>query len=519
MNDPIGNEELPKLIALATEMELRAPGTAMNFVGDDGRTDETTLGDFMSSARTLSYRLLGTTLKRGDLVAIRGGGGSRAVSEGIIACALAGFVAVPLVSLLGDSDVDVIMSLGGVRALLAESTIRGRDISMHLALARDRGAGVITGGIGDLFDDPAFALPASGEPAREVDWSGVTEGEVGFVLFSSGTTGKPKGVMHSYATILAEVYDFADQLDVLYDGHLLQPFPLGHIGGIVGLFISVSLGRDMTQLNSWNAPVAMDAIDRYGATGTGTSPYFIQTLLDERERRGAGLDTLRTIESGGGRVGRELVYRAATLGLRLSRGYGSTEYPTATTHHAGDPLEIRAESDGHPLNGTLIRIVGPDGQDVGVDEDGEVLLNGPERFIGYLSGDSSSFVDGEWFKTGDVGRLTGTGELVITGRIKEIIIRGGENISTNEVEQILIEHPSISEAAVVGVGDVKFGERAHAFIVRRPSAGPIDLEDIRRYFDERKVARYKIPEFLTEVDSLPRNGMGKVQKHLLVLDD
>jgi acyl-CoA synthetase (AMP-forming)/AMP-acid ligase II len=507
----------PALIRKTAEAARSAPAAALNFVAEDGSAEETTLAEFVTSAEQLALRLRRAGLRTGELAAIRGGGGSRAVSEAIVACTLAGLVAAPLVSLLGDADVDVLLDSTRAVALLAEPAIKSRDLTGHLRRTREDRPEIVVGGIGALAEDPLYALPNAEEHAAPVDWTGVRDDSLGFVLFSSGTTGLPKSVMHAYSTIDAEVHDFADQLDLLRDGHLLQPFPLGHIGGIAGLFICVTMGRDMTQLNSWNAAVAADAIDRYGVTGSGSSPYFVQTLLEERERRGAGLGTLRALESGGGRVGRELVYRAAQLGLRLSRAYGSTEHPTATTHHAGDPLEQRAESDGFPLNGSRVRIVGPDGLDLPAGRDGEVLLAGPEQAIGYLTGDAGAF-DGEWFRTGDVGRLTDDGQLVITGRIKEIIIRGGENISIGEVEQLLQEHPAIAEAAVVGVPDVKFGERAHAFIVLRPGFEPVDLEGIRHFFDERRIAKFKTPEYVTALPQLPRNGMGKVQKHLLAAE-
>jgi len=508
----------PALVRKTAQAARRSPGTALNFVLEDGSADETTLPAFLASAAALAGRLRRAGLRAGDIVAIRGGGGSRAVSEAIVACTLAGLVAAPLVSLLGDADVDVILDIAGARGLLAEPAVKSRDLTGHLRRTCQRRPDVVVGGIGALARDGGFALPVADEHPGPVDWSAVRDDSLGFVLFSSGTTGVPKGVMHSYATVDAEVHDFADQLDLLRDGHLLQPFPLGHIGGIAGLFVCVTLGRDMTQLNSWNAVVAADAIDRYRVTGSGTSPYFVRTLLEERERRGAGLETLRALQSGGGPVGRELVYHAARLGLRLSRGYGSTEHPTATTHHADDPLAQRAESDGFPLNGTRVRVVGPHGRDEPAGRDGEVLLAGPEQALGYLSGDTSAFADGEWFRTGDVGHLTEAGELVITGRIKEIIIRGGENISASEVEQLLQQHPGIAEAAVVGVPDAKFGERAHAFIVLRPGSGPVDLHSVRGFFDERRISRFKTPEYVTTVPHLPRNSLGKVQKHLLVAD-
>jgi acyl-coenzyme A synthetase/AMP-(fatty) acid ligase len=166
----------------------------------------------------------------GEIVAIRGGGGSRAVSEAIVACTLAGLVAAPLVSLLGDADVDMILDTAGARGLLAEPAIKSRDLIGHLRRTCERRPDVVVGGFGALAGETDFALPVTNERPGPVDWTVVSDDSLGFVLFSSGTTGMPKGVMHSYATIDAEVHYFADQLDLLRDGHLLQRFPPGHIG-------------------------------------------------------------------------------------------------------------------------------------------------------------------------------------------------------------------------------------------------------------------------------------------------
>ncbi|GGM64383.1 AMP-binding protein [Dactylosporangium sucinum] len=508
----------PELLARVRHSARHSPGTPLHFVADDGSAESVRLADFLAAAAAQAGRLRAAGLGRGDVVAIRGAGGARSVAEAVVAALTIGCVSVPLVSLLGDGDVDVILGLSGARAFLSDAAVRSRDLRPFLDVVASRGTPPVVGGIGALAADPRYSLAASTAPPAGVDRAEATVQDTAFVLFSSGTTGVPKGVLHSHASVLAEVLDFADQLDLTDGGVMLQPFPLGHIGGLAGLFVSLCLGRELVMLSSWDAATAFDAIDRFGVTATGSAPYFAQTLFEECERRGRGLPTLRTMESGGGFVGRELVLRADALGISLSRGYGSTEHPTACTHHSGDPLAVRAESDGRPLNGSQVRIVDASGADCPAGAAGEVLLRGPEQFTGYLSGDTASFAAGGWFRTGDLGRLDESGYLTITGRLQDIIIRGGENIAVAEVESILMRHPAIEQAAVVAVPDARFGERAHAYVVRAAGVPPIGLDDLRRHFDELKVARFKVPELLTELPTLPRNSLGKVQKHLLRVD-
>jgi len=421
-------------------------GALLRFVRPDGEVDETTVGTFVESALAVAGGLHAHGLQAGDTVAVRGGGNSLAYCEAVVGVTLAGMVCVPLVSLLGDADVELILGLAKARALLGERRGMRSDVSAHLAQLAVEGPqlSVLVLGPGDPIPGTSPFIPVAGaRPFQALD-----EDDPAFVLFTSGTTNVPKGVMHSYRTILAEVQDFASQLDLIESGCFLQPFPVGHIGGIVGLYLAVVLGRDMVCLNRWEASVAFRVINSYGVTAMGSTPYFAKTLFDERDRQGQGLETLYTMESGGGVVGSELVYRATEYGVRLSRGYGSTEHPTVTTHHSWDPVAIRSASDGLPTNGSRVRVVDDARRDLPVGLEGEVLVKGPEQFLGYLSGDNSSVVDGGWFRTGDLGRLDADGRLAITGRLKEIIIRGGENISMNEMDAILLEHPDIEDAAV-----------------------------------------------------------------------
>jgi non-ribosomal peptide synthetase component E (peptide arylation enzyme) len=210
------------------------------------------------------------------------------------------------------------------------------------------------------------------------------------------------------------------------------------------------------------------------------------------------------------------VERADRLGWRVGRCYGATEQPSITGCSSSDPLQKRAETDGRPLGENQIRIVDEDGNDVATGMEGEIVSAGPEQFIGYTDGplNRDAFTPDGWFRTGDVGRLDTDGYLTITDRRKDIIIRGGENISSQEVENILLRHPAVSDVAVVAMPDAAYGERVCAFIVTR-AGSQVDLAAVREHFVNANIARHKTPEFIRVVSDLPRTAAGKVKKAAL----
>lgn len=342
----------------------------------------------------------------------------------------------------------------------------------------------------------------------------IPPGDSAVILFTSGSTSVPKGVVHSYESLMAETYDFADQLCLRHEGRLLQLFPLGHIGGVAGLLVSLVFGREVNMLRAWSASLALEVIDTFGVTSSGSTPYLATTLFDERDRRGRGLESLRVMECGGSRVDTALVERADRLGIALFRAYGSTEHPTATAHRPGAPLSERASSDGLPTNGSEVRVLDQAGHVLPRGVEGEVALRGPEQFLGYF-GDADARQEDGWFRTGDIGYLSESGHLFVTGRIKEIIIRGGENISIQEVESALSSHSSIVDAAVVAVPDDKYGERAFAFVVMREPGRGLDPASVRAHFAELGMAKFKVPEWVEAVTELPRTGLGKVDRTIL----
>jgi acyl-CoA synthetase (AMP-forming)/AMP-acid ligase II len=225
------------------------------------------------------------------------------------------------------------------------------------------------------------------------------------------------------------------------------------------------------------------------------------------------LSSLREYGVGGASVPPTVVERAHQHGIVAFRAYGSSEHPSISGGSAYDALDKRAHTDGRLLDGVEVRIVDRTLADLPPNHEGEILSRGPELFAGYRDPalDDDAFLPGRWFRTGDVGTLDADGYLTITDRRKDLIIRGGENLSSKLIEDILTEHEAVAEAAVVAAPDPLYGERVYAFVVLRPGA-ELSLTDVRAHFSVSGTARQLTPERLEVVDSLPRTATGKVRK-------
>ncbi|XUL94447.1 AMP-binding enzyme [Streptomyces galilaeus] len=224
---------------------------------------------------------------------------------------------------------------------------------------------------------------------------------------------------------------------------------------------------------------------------------------------------MRFVQVGGANVPPALVARAEAAGIVVARAYGSTEHPRCATSPLNAPAPKRSLTDGVVRFGDEVRIVDEELRELPVGEEREVLTRGPSQFVGYRdpAHDASAFVSGGWFRTGDVGRLDADGYLTITDRIKDIIIRGGENIASKEVEDILATHPRVRHAAVVAEPDPRYGERVAAFVVL--DGGTLDIEEVRELFARHRVAPQKTPERVEVVEELPLAPSGKVRKYEL----
>jgi acyl-CoA synthetase (AMP-forming)/AMP-acid ligase II len=288
------------------------------------------------------------------------------------------------------------------------------------------------------------------------------------------------------------------------------------MAGLLSLLRILLLGTPTVILQAWDAARAAELIDRHAVTSCGGAPVQLSGLLDRQASGAATLGTLREFLTGAAPVPPSLVRRADAAGITAFRSYGSSEHPTVTAGTIGDPLGPRAETDGRLLTGNQVRLVDADGRDVPDGQQGEIVTRGPELFTGYTDEalNAAAFLPGGWFRTGDLGRIDGDGRLTVTDRLKDIIIRGGENISSKEVEDLLITHPAVADVAVIPVPDPALGERVCAVVVARPGSS-FDVDEALAHFAAAGVARQKTPEVVMLVDELPRTPSGKVRKDVL----
>src|SRR5438309_1439518 len=294
---------------------------------------------------------------------------------------------------------------------------------------------------------------------------------------------------------------------------ILCPNPIGHIAGIYSALIApFMLGyKTLVLMDGWDPTWALQLIQEHRITFTGGATFFLATLLNAPNFKDYDTSSLREFGLGGAGVPPTLADQAAGVGWWSMRAYGCTEHPSITMGTKDDPLARRAHTDGRPMIDVEVRLVDDDGNDVAPGEEGEVISRGPDQFLGYMDPamDADAFTEDGWFRTGDIGRFDAEGYLAITDRKKDIIIRGGENISAREVEEILAEHPKVQEAAVTPVSDERYGERVCAFVITRESQ-PLTLDEVLEHFKARGVAKQKTPERLEIVDAFPRTLSGKV---------
>jgi cyclohexanecarboxylate-CoA ligase len=281
-----------------------------------------------------------------------------------------------------------------------------------------------------------------------------------------------------------------------------------------------ALGTRTALLDRWDAGRALELIERERATFQTGAPTFLQTLADHPDVPRRDLSTFRLFSTGGANIPTEPIRAAeARLGCTVKRAYGSTEVPTLTATAFDDPDDQRLGTDGALIGAAEMRIVGASGADVDAGEEGEIWARAPEVFIGYRnpSLDGEAFDSEGWFRTGDLGRVDGEGYLRVTGRLKDVIIRGGENVSVKEIEDLLSEHPAVADVAVVGMPDPLLGERVCAFVATRRGQ-TLGFDEMVSYLEGREIARQKIPERLEVRAQLPKTASGKVHKNYLRQD-
>ncbi len=370
----------------------------------------------------------------------------------------------------------------------------------------------------DTISDPTALVDAVGGAPVAAGTCPGRPSDVALVLFTSGSTGTPKAVLHTQrglswkAALMARVHGLGSSDAVL------MPAPMAHISGLLnGVLVPGAAGMRSVLVRRFHPEQALALVARERISFLAGPPtFFIAMGRALAEGPAVDVSSVRLVSSGGASVTPAFVEDTArTFDCRVKRTYGSTEAPTVTTSTDDDPFEKARDTDGRAVGEVELRVSDPlTGAPRRSGTAGELWVRGPEMFAGYADGSQTAAViaRGGWFRTGDLATVDADGWVRIVGRLKDVIIRGGENISASEVEAALEAHPAIRHAVAVGYPDPLMGERVAVFV---ESAAPFDLEECRRWFAVRGLAPFKTPEKVERLDQLPLLGSGKADRAAL----
>lgn len=430
-----------------------------------------------------------------------------------------GAVSNPIIPIYRQREVGFILRQSGAKVVVVPAAFRGFDYPAMIAELRtdlpELREAVVVGGPAPAgttaFADLVAADAAPVTVQRDAD-------DVALLLYTSGTTADPKGALHTHNTLDYENRSIIGLFGLDGRDVVFMPSPVGHITGVLyGLQLPFMLGSPVVLQDVWEPGAALELIARHRCSFTVGATPFLHGIVHHPDRRRFDLSPLRTFACGGADVPPELIRQAThELGCMATRVYGSTEFPTLCSGNAEDPLEKRATTDGRPIGAAQARVVDPDGRPVPPGVAGELHVRGPEMFVGYLDAalNADAFDAEGWFATGDLAVLDDEGYVQIVGRRKDIIVRGGENISAREVEDLLFAHPAVADVAVVGMPDPVLVERVCACVVPA-GAARVELADLVSFLREHRIADQKLPERLEIVPELPRTATGKIQKFRL----
>jgi cyclohexanecarboxylate-CoA ligase/acyl-CoA synthetase len=482
-----------------------------------------TYGEFRDAAWNLAVGLQQLGAGPGDRVAVQLPNWNEYFLV-YAACARLGVVMIPVVPVYREGEVGFIVSNADAVGLVTTGEFRGFD------------APAMAASIAETTPSLKFRIVVRGEAnegAHTLDQLLATPHDASvlppmpsaddrhLILYSSGTESRPKGCLHTWNSSSFLPKQAVIALGMTRDDVMFMPSPVTHALGLtLGVMAPTVAGAAVHLLDVFDPAVALERIDEHGCTGTASPAPFIRMMLDALDPAEHDVSTLRTWLSAGAPIAGSLVAEAADrlAGCRVVSAYGSSEVMMATVCKPEDSVERVATSDGTAVPGVELRIVDLAEREVAAGEDGEIRYRGPGRLLEYWNdpGLTAAATDAEgWWRTGDLGRLDDEGYLRVTGRLKDIIIRGGFNISARQVEEALLEHPAIANIAVVGLPDEQLGEKACAVVQLREGAS-ITLEEMKEHLTvTHKLAVWKVPERIELVSEYPVTATGKIQKFQL----
>ena len=468
--------------------------------------------------------LVGLGVGKGDVVACQLPNWWQLTLLGL-ACARIGAVINPLMPIFRERELRFMLGHADTRVFIIPQTYRGFDYPGMLAeiradLPQLEHVLAIGGEGADSFEQVLLeraweaemdttALFAERRPSAD---------DIAQLLYTSGTTGEPKGVLHTYNTLFANVRPYAERLRLGADDVIMMASPLAHqTGFLYGLMMPVYLHATAVLQDLWDPRYAVGVAAAEKPTFTMASTPFLADLIDTAPDFPGQLDSLKVFVSAGAPIPGALVEKAASVvKARIVSAWGMTENGAVTMTRPEDDVSRAITSDGVALPWMEVRVVNERHEPVATGQEGSLLVRGASLFLGYLKRPELYQVDSEgWFETGDLATMDADGYIRITGRTKDVVIRGGENIPVVEIENLLYKHPAISAVALVGCPDPRLGERVCAYVTLHGGYSELSLEEITTYLSAQGVSRNYLPEYLEVMAELPRTPSGKIQKFKL----
>ncbi|HTH27957.1 MAG TPA: AMP-binding protein [Sphingobium sp.] len=491
-------------------------------IWSDDRPYDGTFGDVRDKALRLAASFVAMGVKPGDVISFQ----LPNWIEGVIAfmaTLYTGAVSLPIVQIYGSKEMRFVLQETKARLHVTVDRFRHIDYRANIeAMLPDLPALerviYIDQDFPDLLATEPLAEPVQVHPDTPV-----------MLGYTSGTTSDPKGVIHTHRTTVAEMLQRAkvepgDEKPLAlappegFDRWLVGS-PLGHVSGLqIGVFVPILFNKPAHLIDKWDMDFVLDLLVKEDLHVGAAANYFFNSLITHPKFDGEKhIPHMRYILSGGAPVPRAFGEQCDAMGISLIRGYGSTEHPSVTGSAFADPFEQRIGTDGRALGGVEIQLRDLDGKPVPQGEQGEIWTRGPDLFVGYVDTrlNEAAFDAEGWFCMGDVGVMNAEGFLTITDRTKDIIIRGGENISALEVEDAVCRMPGIVEVAAVAAPDARMGEHVCVFLRLAEGTPAPGLKELRDHLANVGLARQKWPEEIRIVDEFERTSAGKVKKFVL----
>lgn len=442
-----------------------------------------------------------------------------------LACLRIGAILNPLMPIFRERELRFMLKHGEARLLVIPKVFRGFDYEAMIDSIKadlpDLDTLLVIGGSGERSFEERL-LARAWEQEQDTDTlfreRQLTGDDVIQILYTSGTTGEPKGVMHTSNTLFSNVRPYADRLHLTSEDNVLMASPLAHqTGFLYGIMMPVYLGTTAILQDIWDAGFVCKVIAAEKPAFTMAATPFLADLVKTAPSHEGELDSLRTFVSAGAPIPTAVVEQASkVLNAKIVSAWGMTENGAVTMTCPEDPSERASQSDGKVLPYMDIRITDFQGHTLPAGEEGNLLVRGASQFIGYLKRPELHGTDKEgWFSTGDLARMDKDGYIRITGRTKDVVIRGGENIPVVEVENLLYKFPGIVDVALVGCPDDRLGERLCAYVTLDDNAIELTLDAVKAYLTEQQLSRNYLPEYLEVIEAMPRTASGKIQKFKL----